>query len=107
MYTYYVVECGDFILVEISPLKALLPLESLYVNALNKLYVEVGVFFIYRPDEGMEMQMLRIGGVVVPGSDNESITSLEYHKPNNSTIGTLHVYLKQMEYRDYTRRCLI
>ncbi|XP_059045383.1 pecanex-like protein 1 [Achroia grisella] len=38
------------------------------------------------PEEGMEMQMLRLGGVVVQGSDNESITSLEYHKPNNSTI---------------------
>ncbi|XP_053608711.1 pecanex-like protein 1 isoform X2 [Plodia interpunctella] len=38
------------------------------------------------PEEGMEMQMLRLGGVAPPGSDNESVTSLEYHKPNNSTI---------------------
>lgn len=33
------------------------------------------------------MQMLRLGGVAAAGSDNESVTSLEYHKPNNSTIG--------------------
>lgn len=35
----------------------------------------------------MEMQMLRLGGATATGSDNESVTSLEYHKPNNSTIG--------------------
>ncbi|XP_047028017.1 pecanex-like protein 1 isoform X1 [Helicoverpa zea] len=38
------------------------------------------------PEEGMEMQMLKLGGMAAAGSDNESITSLEYHKPNNSTI---------------------
>ncbi|XP_022827054.1 protein pecanex [Spodoptera litura] len=38
------------------------------------------------PDEGMEMQMLKLGGAPATGSDNESVTSLEYHKPNNSTI---------------------
>ncbi|KAL0878744.1 hypothetical protein ABMA27_003791 [Loxostege sticticalis] len=38
------------------------------------------------PEEGMEMQMLRLGGAAAAGSDNESVTSLEYHKPNNSTI---------------------
>ncbi|RVE48182.1 hypothetical protein evm_007136 [Chilo suppressalis] len=38
------------------------------------------------PEEGMEMQMLRLGGLATAGSDNESVTSLEYHKPNNSTI---------------------
>ncbi|XP_060804303.1 pecanex-like protein 1 isoform X2 [Amyelois transitella] len=38
------------------------------------------------PEEGVEMQMLRLGGLAAPGSDNESVTSLEYHKPNNSTI---------------------
>lgn len=39
-------------------------------------------------EEGMEMQMLRMGGGAgTQGSDNESVTSLEYHKPNNSTIG--------------------
>ncbi|XP_061376785.1 protein pecanex isoform X4 [Danaus plexippus] len=37
-----------------------------------------------RPEEGMEMQTL--GGTAAPQSDNDSITSLEYHKPNNSTI---------------------
>ncbi|CAH0726774.1 unnamed protein product, partial [Brenthis ino] len=36
------------------------------------------------PEEGMEMQTL--GGAAAPQSDNDSITSLEYHKPNNSTI---------------------
>ncbi|KAG6453725.1 hypothetical protein O3G_MSEX008304 [Manduca sexta] len=38
------------------------------------------------PDEGMEMTTLRLGGAAATGSDNESVTSLEYHKPNNSTI---------------------
>ncbi|KAL4715719.1 hypothetical protein ACJJTC_006298 [Scirpophaga incertulas] len=38
------------------------------------------------PEEGMEMQMLRLGGIAAATSDNESVTSLEYHKPNNSTI---------------------
>lgn len=33
------------------------------------------------------MQMLKLGGAAAAGSDNESVTSLEYHKPNNSTIG--------------------
>ncbi|KAJ8719999.1 hypothetical protein PYW07_012042 [Mythimna separata] len=37
-------------------------------------------------EEGMEMQMLKLGGAQATGSDNESVTSLEYHKPNNSTI---------------------
>lgn len=37
-----------------------------------------------RPEEGMEMQTL---GAVASHSDNDSITSLEYHKPNTSTIG--------------------
>lgn len=35
------------------------------------------------------MEMLRLGHSQTKGSDNESITSLEYHKPNNSTIGKL------------------
>lgn len=39
-------------------------------------------------EEGMEMQMLKLGEAPATGSDNESVTSLEYHKPNNSTIGT-------------------
>lgn len=39
------------------------------------------------------MQMLRLGGVAATGSDNESVTSLEYHKPNNSTIGEHNVIL--------------
>lgn len=39
------------------------------------------------------MQMLRLGGVAATGSDNESVTSLEYHKPNNSTIGEYNVIL--------------
>ncbi|XP_072945543.1 pecanex-like protein 1 isoform X2 [Epargyreus clarus] len=38
------------------------------------------------PEEGMEMQMLRLGGAAAATSDNDSVTSLEYHKPNNSTI---------------------
>ncbi|XP_050344156.1 pecanex-like protein 1 [Nymphalis io] len=37
-----------------------------------------------RPEEGIEMQNL--GGAAAPQSDNDSVTSLEYHKPNNSTI---------------------
>nr|XP_026498026.1 protein pecanex [Vanessa tameamea] len=37
-----------------------------------------------RPEEGIEMQNL--GGTAAPQSDNDSVTSLEYHKPNNSTI---------------------
>lgn len=45
--------------------------------------------FCCSTDEGMEMQMLKVGGAPATGSDNESVTSLEYHKPNNSTIGTI------------------
>ncbi|XP_052742200.1 protein pecanex isoform X2 [Bicyclus anynana] len=36
------------------------------------------------PEEGMEMQTL--GGTAAPQSDNDSVTSFEYHKPDNSTI---------------------
>ncbi|GBP53301.1 hypothetical protein EVAR_44302_1 [Eumeta japonica] len=32
------------------------------------------------------MQMLRLEGTQPAASDNESVTSIEYHKPNNSTI---------------------
>lgn len=34
--------------------------------------------------------MQTLGGTAAPQSDNDSITSLEYHKPNNSTIGMLY-----------------
>lgn len=54
----------------------------------------------FRGDEGMEMQMLRLGGMAAQGSDNESVTSLEYHKPNNSTIGNKYfcILLYQNDY---------
>ncbi|VVC93426.1 unnamed protein product [Leptidea sinapis] len=37
-----------------------------------------------RPEEGLEMQTMNT--TAVAASDNDSVTSLEYHKPNNSTI---------------------
>ncbi|XP_028037155.1 pecanex-like protein 1 [Bombyx mandarina] len=37
-------------------------------------------------DEGIEMQMMKLTAAAASGTDNESVTSLEYHKPNNSTI---------------------
>lgn len=49
--------------------------------------IKIFIVCFHRPDEGMEMQMLKLGGMPAAGSDNESVTSLEYHKPNNSTIG--------------------
>ncbi|XP_050663936.1 pecanex-like protein 1 [Leptidea sinapis] len=36
------------------------------------------------PEEGLEMQTMNT--TAVAASDNDSVTSLEYHKPNNSTI---------------------
>lgn len=49
-------------------------------------------FYLYRQDEDIELQMLRSQHLSTRSqSDNESVISLECHKPNSSTIGILYL----------------
>lgn len=58
-------------------------------NVIRNLYLVPQLMVsVFSAEEGLEMQILRLDPAAIPSDDdNESITSLEYHKPNNSTIG--------------------